>query len=74
MARLYEATQPVKFEELWKVVSRDLDKRDQLSDILSGLTAAGKVQAMQGHGFLPKMKPANRSAVFVDFKLLKESI
>lgn len=74
MARLYEATAPLKFEELWKVVSRDLDKRDQLADILSGLQSAGKIQATPGAGFLPKIKPANRSAVYVDFKLLKESL
>jgi hypothetical protein len=77
MTALYEAKKPLNFEDLWKVVSRDLDKREALTDILSGLMQAGKIQppdrAGGKHvGFLPLQKPLSSQAVFVDYKLIKE--
>lgn len=74
MAKLYEASTPVKIEDLWKVVSRDLDKREQLTDILHGLQTAGKIQfSKETGGFLPITRPVDRRAVYVDMKLLKEA-
>jgi len=77
MTALYESKKPLNFEDLWKVVSRDLDKREALTDILSGLMQAGKIQppdrAGGKHiGFLPLQKPLSSQAVFVDYKLIKE--
>ena len=77
MTSLFETKKPLNFEDLWKVVSRDLDKREQLTDILTSLMQAGKIQPPDKHGgkgagFLPIQKPADSKAVYVDFKLLKE--
>ncbi len=72
MSKLYETTKPLTANDLWHVVSRDLDKRDQLADILHGLQQAGKIQFVEKKGFLPQQKPMNTKALYVDFKLLKE--
>jgi hypothetical protein len=74
MSKLYDSKRPMKFEELWKVVSRDLEKREQLADILSSLQTAGKLQALKdGQGFLPMQKPvASKEALYVDLNLLSE--
>lgn len=72
MAALYEAKKPLLFEDLWKLVSRDLERREALADILHGLQQADKIQAIQHRGFLSKTKPINTNAVYIDFKLLKE--
>jgi len=76
MTALYEAKKALTFEDLWKVVSRDLDKRDALTDILQGLMQSGKIQPPDSKkgvtGFLPLQRPMNRQALFVDFKLLEE--
>lgn len=79
MNALYEAKEPLSFDALWRVVRRDLDKREQLSDILQGLVQADKVQMpnVKEHGkkagFLPKQRPVNTQAVYVDFKLVQEA-
>jgi hypothetical protein len=75
MAALYSAKAPMPFEQLWKIVSRDLDKREQLTDILSGLLQAGKIQPPgKGAfaGFMALQKPVDSKALYVDFKLLRE--
>lgn len=78
MTALYDAKEPMPFEKLWKVVSRDLEKREQLVDILSGLQQAGKIQPPEpgatgkAKGFLPAQKPLNSKALYVDMKLLIE--
>lgn len=74
MSKLYSAKKPMTLPELWQVVSRDLDKKEQLSDILSGLQQAGKVQfSKEGGGFLPVQRPVNSKALYVNLKLLKEN-
>ena len=76
MSVLYEARKPLTFEELWKAVSRDVEKRDVLIDILSGLQQAGKIQPPNIQkgltGFLPAQKPINREQLYVDYSLLPE--
>jgi hypothetical protein len=76
MSALYDAKSPLTFEQLWKVVSRDLDKREQLTDIVRGLAEAGKIQMPEKGsakaGFLPAQKPVNTKALYVDFNLLQE--
>lgn len=73
MTSLYETKKPLTFEDLWKLVSRDLDKRDTLMDILHGLQQAGKIQLVKKTGtFLPVQKPVSNNALFVDYNLLNE--
>lgn len=72
MAALYETKKPLKLQDLWKVVSQDLDKIADLSALIGNLLTADKVQTVAGQGFLPKQKPLDRKLLFVDFKLLKE--
>lgn len=73
MTALYETKKPLTIEELYKVVQRDLEKRDQISDLLKNLQEAGKIMWIkEAQGFLPKMKTVNTRAVFLDLKLLKE--
>lgn len=76
MAALYEATSPVTLEELWRLVSRDLEKRTQLADVMSNLQQADKVIWVNTgvkQGFLSKSKPNYTNNLYVDFKLLQEA-
>jgi len=74
MTALYESKVPLSFSDLWKVVSRDVDKQERLADILASLAAAGKIQAANEKGmFLPSQKPmAKENARYVDLNLLRE--
>ena len=76
MTALYDAKQPMSFDELYKLVSRDVDKREILIDILAGLQHAGKIQPPNKskgiNGFLPAQKPVNGQVLYADFKLLVE--
>lgn len=73
MTALYERKEKFfSFEELYKIVQRDLDKREQLSDLLANLQAAGKLLYAKDKGFIAKDKPMDKRASYVDTKLLKE--
>lgn len=73
MTALYETKKPLTIEELYKVVQRDLEKKDQISDLLKNLSEAGKIiWVKEAAGFLPKTQKVNSRAVYVDMKLLKE--
>lgn len=73
MTALFESKKPMTPEELYKVVQRDLDKRDQLMDLLRNLTEAKKIRFDQpSGGFLPIRKPVSQRAVYVNTQLLKE--
>lgn len=73
MTALYETKKPLTIEELYKVVQRDLEKKDQISDLLKNLSEAGKIMwVKEAQGFLPKSKPMNSRAVYVQFNMLKE--
>lgn len=73
MSKLFDTNKPLTINELWEVVSRDIEKREHLPDILSGLQQAKKIQYVKAaNGFLPVQKPVNTAAVFVDYKLLIE--
>lgn len=73
MTALYEARAPMNIEELYKVVQRDLDKRDQILDLIRNLQEAGKVVWVKdAGGFIARQKVMNTRAVFVTPKLLKE--
>lgn len=74
MTKLYETKKPMSHADILKIVARDLDKKEQLADILLTLSQAGKIQfSKEGGGFLPVQRPMNSRAVYVDLNLLKES-
>lgn len=72
MAHLYEAREPQTFQQLFKVVQRDLVKQAMLPEILHALAQAGKIQEVGKGKFLARQKPADERAVYVDLSLLKE--
>jgi hypothetical protein len=75
MQVLYNARKPLEVRDLWKIVQNDLDKIQDLSNLLVNLQTADKIQVIQGSGgspgYLPKIKPASRSAPYTNFELLK---
>jgi hypothetical protein len=76
---LTDAKMPVDLPALWKQVSADLDKPEDLNKLLAGLIQAGKVQYvartksgnLQGYMIVRKM--LSNKHVYCDFSLLKES-
>lgn len=72
MQTLYAATRPLKMQDLWKAVSSDLEKFTDLSTLIQNLINADKVQVVPNEGFLPKQRPLDRKALYVDYNLLKE--
>jgi hypothetical protein len=72
MAALYETKKPMTLNDLWKVVSNDLDKLGDLSILLQNLQNADKIQIVRNEGFLPKQKPLDRKLLYLDFNLLEE--
>lgn len=73
MTALYETKKPLTIEELYKVVQRDLEKKDQITDLLRNLTEAGKIfWVAASQGFLPRVKPVSTKALYVELKKLKE--
>lgn len=73
MQALYETTKPLKFNQLWKVVANDLQKMNELAELINNLTQAEKIQNVKNEGFLPKFRPLDRKALYVDYNLLKEA-
>lgn len=53
---LDKAVRPVKFKEMWKQVSNDLNKMQDLTTILGSLLQADKIQSVSADGFLRKKK------------------
>lgn len=54
--QLYRAREPQSLTDLWKVVSKDLNKYTDLQDVIVGLTKAEKVQLVKvgrKQGYLP---------------------
>lgn len=73
MAALYGAKDPLGVDELFKLVRRDVERREQLPELLSGLEAAGKLLRVPGQAkFLAKREAVNEKAQYVNFDLLKE--
>jgi hypothetical protein len=57
MQILYDTNRALSIKDLWAMVSTDMDKVNDLSDMMRNLSAAGKIQAYDG-GFLPVRKVA----------------
>lgn len=69
-----KATKPVTPKTIWNAVSRDLDKLDQLMELLRGLVTSEKLQLLpeigsNPSGYLAKIKVLP-PPVYVDWKLL----
>lgn len=74
MTKLYEAKKPLNHAEIYKLVRRDLDKKETMTEILISLQQAGKIQWNQeSGGFLPIQKPISSRVLYVDLKLLREN-
>lgn len=68
-----KAKEPISSKLIWKEVSTDLDKIDQLAAILSNLIQADKIQYIATHrGYLPRIKiqDMNRKDDTIDMSLL----
>lgn len=74
MDALYTTAKPLTINELWKVVASDLEKIQDLANILLNLERAEKIQqakGLNGGGFLPrKTKSIGKSAAFIDMNYI----
>lgn len=74
MTALYESRKLLKFEDLWKIVQRDLEKREMLTDLIRNLSEAGKIKYDTAtQGFLAAMPKLSNQHRYIDLKLLKEA-
>jgi hypothetical protein len=75
MQALYTARKALTAQDLWKVVTNDLDKMEDLSVVIMNLQRADKIQAItlpdQKTGYLAKQKPMSRKQPYVNFDILK---
>ena len=71
--KLIEATsKPLEAREIWGQVYSDLEKREQLFELLGNLVMAGKIQVVN-HGYLPiKKVDANENTDLLDWNLLSK--
>ena len=72
MQALYEAKEPMTTSMILKIVKNDLDKMQQLGEIMMKLCNADQAQLVHGKGYLPKQRILNARQLYVDFTLLKE--
>jgi hypothetical protein len=64
------SNKPLQIKELWKYVVQDLDKLNDLVELMRNLATADRVQ-MTKDGFLPKRKIAvGQDEELVDYSLL----
>jgi len=74
---LLQSTSPVDVGEIWKQVSNDLDRMEDLQKLLAGLVAAGKIQYIKkigntSQGYLALRKVISSKQMYVNFSLLQE--
>jgi hypothetical protein len=63
----------VSFKEIWKHVSADLEKMQDLSTLLQNLVAAEKLQSIPGKGFIANRRVLDEEAGgLVDYNLLTD--
>lgn len=72
MSALYETKKPLTVSDILKIVKNDLDKQNQLGDIMQKLCNSDQAQLIPGQGYLPKTKIVNTKQLYTDFELLKE--
>lgn len=75
MQVMYGAKRPLGVQELWPVVANDLEKIQDLSQIIANLLQANKLQEIQlpggKRGLLPKQAQISRKIIYVDETILK---
>jgi len=74
---LSKTYKPTDIPELWKQVSSDLDRQEDLAKLLDGLRTAGKIQWIpksnsNPQGYLMIRKPLGSSQIYTDYSLLRE--
>lgn len=69
--QLEKTNKPLNIKDLWIHVHKDLNKASDLSELMSGLQQADKVQFVTGKGFLPK-KLVAKEDLFVNWSLLTQ--
>jgi energy-coupling factor transporter ATP-binding protein EcfA2 len=69
---LSTATTPLTIHDLYKVVATDLEKYQQLPELVASLVQADKIQRV-GIGFLLKLAARKESGKYLDYSLLKEA-
>lgn len=68
---LNTADKPQNMNQLWAVVSTDLEGgKPKLAELLTGLIAAEKIQQVLGKGFLPIKKPHREDGKYFDATLI----
>lgn len=77
LSLLEKTLKPIEVKDIWKQVSSDLDRMEDLDKLLHGLMQANKIQwskktgGLEG-GYLIVRKQLGNQALYVDFSLLKE--
>lgn len=66
---MLQAKKPMSLMEIWPTVSRDLEKIDQLADIVKNLSFAGKISNIKSRG-LVAVRGGGLSKLHVDLKVL----
>ena len=66
------AIEPIEAREIWGQVYSDLEKREQLFEILGNLLMANKIQLVNNHGYLPVKKVIeNKDSDILDWSILR---
>lgn len=76
MQALFAAKEPLTAAYLWKIVRSDLDKPQDLTQVLANLQYADQIHACKneaagGMGYLPKTKVIDRKVVYIDYNYLR---
>lgn len=75
MQLLYGARKPMAMQELWPAVRNDLERIQDLAQIISNLLQAGKIQEVElpnnRRGLLPKQSGISRKILYVNENILK---
>lgn len=77
MQALYEARAPMSAQQIWRVVSMDLERMSDLGTVLDGLKQADKLQVIAGDdggkkvAYLPKLSSIKRHVMYVDLDYLR---
>jgi hypothetical protein len=73
MQMLDSTLEPLSIQTLWKGVHQDLERREQLAEILGNLMIAEKIQTVKG-GYLPIRKVRNKEVNgTIDWNLLTQA-
>ena len=64
---------PATITDIWKAVSTDLEKLNDLGNILMNLEQAENIQRVAKQGFLPLKEARGVNSKYVDFSLLPEA-